>query len=408
MGNLFEHYDAALFGFLSPFLAPLIFPSQEPITALILTYAMIPLGMFARPFGALFFGYIGDRNGRGFALFLTFLGMGIVSFIIALTPTYVQGGIIAPIFFCMGRILQNFFASGESMGGAIYLLENSEEKKHDLLSGIYGSSTIGGILLASFAVFCLSLFDAVSSGWRILYLFGCLTAFFGCLIRWESKEKEHLNTKQVLFRESMVNWGKQLFLNRKYLLAIMIVAGFGYANYSISLVLMNGLIPLVSPFSKSEMLSLNTFLLILDFCALPFFGFLSSKISREKMMLLSAFCVVIGAIPACMLLNNGALFTIVCVRICFVLTGVAFFAPFHSWAQQLVPIKSRYAIISFGYALGSQLFGGPTASFALWCFKKTGMVASVAWYWMFLAFLSIVAISLTSAKKALSLGRAKI
>ena len=54
LGNLFEHYDSALFGFLSPFLAPLFFPKQEPLTALILTYAMIPLGMLARPIGSLY------------------------------------------------------------------------------------------------------------------------------------------------------------------------------------------------------------------------------------------------------------------------------------------------------------------------------------------------------------------
>ena len=47
LGNLFEHYDTALFGFLSPFLAPLIFPDKEPIVALILTYAIIPLGMLS-------------------------------------------------------------------------------------------------------------------------------------------------------------------------------------------------------------------------------------------------------------------------------------------------------------------------------------------------------------------------
>lgn len=56
LGNLFEHYDTALFGFLSPFLASLIFPDHDPITALILTYAIIPIGMLARPLGALVFG----------------------------------------------------------------------------------------------------------------------------------------------------------------------------------------------------------------------------------------------------------------------------------------------------------------------------------------------------------------
>lgn len=403
LGNLFEHYDAALFSFLAPFFAPLIFPSQEPLTALILTYAMIPLGMLARPFGALFFGYIGDRNGRGYALFITFLGMGIVSFMTALSPTYAQGGILAPLIFCMGRILQNFFASGEVMGGAIYLLENVDEKRHDLLSGAYGSSTIGGILLASSAVAVLSLFNAVASLWRILYLIGGVTTFFGCMIRWQSKQMHTI--KQISFRESARNLGKDLFENKRYLLAIMIVAGFSYANYSISLVLMNGLIPLVTPFSKAEMLSVNTFLLALDFCALPFFGWLSSKISREKMMLIACFCILTGSIPACMLLSQATFATIIFVRIFFVLSGVAFCAPFHSWAQNFVPMKSRYLIISFGYALGSQLFGGPTAAISLWCFQKTGTLGSVAWYWMFLAFLSFFVIASLSFKQIKVLGR---
>lgn len=121
LGNLFEHYDTALFGFLSPFLAPLIFPKEEPITALILTYAIIPLGMLARPLGSLVFGFIGDVCGRKHALFLTLAGMSLVSGCIALSPTYAQAGIVAPIIFCLGRILQNFLAAGETMGGAIFL-----------------------------------------------------------------------------------------------------------------------------------------------------------------------------------------------------------------------------------------------------------------------------------------------
>jgi MFS family permease len=50
----------------------LIFPKQEPMTALILTYAIIPLSMVARPIGSLVFGYIGDAYGRGSALFWSF------------------------------------------------------------------------------------------------------------------------------------------------------------------------------------------------------------------------------------------------------------------------------------------------------------------------------------------------
>lgn len=107
LGNFFEHYDTALFGFLSTFLAPLIFPDYDFLTALILTYAMIPLGMLARPVGALVFGYIGDKYGSK-ALFLSLSGMGLLSFCTAFSPTYAQVGWLAPVIFCITRIVQNF------------------------------------------------------------------------------------------------------------------------------------------------------------------------------------------------------------------------------------------------------------------------------------------------------------
>lgn len=406
LGNLFEHYDAALFGLLSPFLAPLIFPQEDPLSALIMTYAMIPMGMLARPFGALFFGYIGDHKGRGYSLFITLLGMGLVSLGMGLCPTYVQGGIIAPILFCLGRILQNFFAAGESMGGAIFLLDQAPEKKHDLFSSLFCSSSVGGILLASAGVSYLSQLNIVPMAWRVLYFFGALTALFGCLIRRQSVQDFTASIEQRSFYQSFLNWRKQLYLHRQYLLPIVIVSGFGYANASISLVLLNGFIPLISSITKGQMLHLNTVLLILDFCALPLFGFLSSKISREKMMLGACFCVLFGAIPAFLLLEHATLLSVISVRVCFVLIGVAFFAPFHAWAQQLVPEKSRYAMISFGYALGSQLLGGPTAAISLWFFKKTGAAASIAYYWVFLALMSSVVLVISLKRKKESLGNA--
>lgn len=387
LGNLFEHYDAALFGFLSPFLAPLIFPQKEPITALILTYAMIPLGMLIRPFGSLVFGYIGDSYGRRRALFLALAGMGFVSGLIAMSPTYLQAGILAPLIFCLGRILQNFLASGETIGGAIFILENTPEKKHDLLSGLYNASTIGGILLASAGVFLLGRYECIDSGWRWLYVFGCLTAFFGCIMR-KATVDEARSLERVKFSQALLKFGKVFWIYRKSFFCIAISSGFSYANYSISLILMNGFIPLVSPLTQSQMMGLNTCLLVFDFCALPLFGWLASKTSREKMMLLSSLSVVLFAIPLCSLLQEATFGKVIGVRLCLVALGVAFSAPFHAWAQQLVPQAYRYSIISFGYAVGSQLLGGPAAALSLCLFKQTGLISSIAWYWMLLACVS--------------------
>ncbi len=394
LGNLFEHYDTALFGFLSPFLAPLIFPNQDPLTALILTYGMIPLGMLARPLGSLVFGYIGDVRGRRQALFLTLGGMGLVSGAIALSPLYAQTGIFSPLIFCAGRLAMNFLSAGESMGGAIYLLENTPEKRHDWLSSLYNASTIAGILCASGGVALLCYFEGVENGWRFLYALGSITALFGCWIRRQASQDD-----APLEKSSLRTLVPMFWQYRKALGFIAITAGFGYANYSMALVLMNGFVPLVTSLTKVQMTALNTGLLVLDFCTLPLFGWLASKISREKIMTGAALGVFLSAIPLFLFLEGATLFSVVAVRICLVLLGVAFFAPFHAWAQQLIPHNHRYMILSFGYAIGSQLLGGPTAAVSLWLYQKTGMVSSVCWYWMALALATTLTLAKTSRVK---------
>lgn len=395
LGNLFEHYETALFSYLSPFLAPLIFPDKEPIVALILTYAIIPLGMLARPIGSLVFGYIGDVYGRRHALFLTLAGMSFVSGCIACSPTYTQVGVFAPILFCIGRAMQNFLAAGETMGGAIFLLENSSAKHHDLFSSLYSASTMGGHLLASLGVFLLSYYNFTDPGWRFLYLCGCVTALFGCWIRRSPQTLQ----PPIKFSQTVKNLKNTFWEYRKQLLCIMITSGFASATYSIAFVLTNGLIPLISTLSKTEVMKINTYLLVLDFCALPFFGWVASKVPRENLMLSATLGVVLFAMPLMISLQGAFLMGVVWVRIAFVIFGVAFFAPFHAWVQQLIPSSSRYAVISLGYALGTQALGSPTATFALWCFQKTGMVSSVVWYWMFLGLLSSGVIALVTRKE---------
>ena len=392
LGNVFEHYDTALFSFLAPFLSPFLFPDKEPTIALILTYAIIPLGTVARPLGSLVFGYIGDVYGRVQALFLTFVGMAIISGFIACVPVGMQFGILSPVLFFLGRALQNFLSAGQTMGGAIFVLEQVDKKRTDLLSGIYSACALGGHLLASFGIFLLSHYNQVLFGWRFLYLLGCITALFGWVMHryryYVTSIEPVYHQKTQKFFDSVIHLKKNIWTYRKPFLSIMISAGFARASYSIALVLMNGWIPLVSSLTKTELMRMNTYLLLFDFCILPLFGWLSSKTLREKVMLLSSLSVVVFSMPLLTLLQGGSIGKVIVIRMIFVIFGVAFFAPFHAWAQQLVPSNARYAIISFGYAMGSQLLGSPTAALALGLFHKTGMVSSIAWYWMSLGLAS--------------------
>src|SRR5579862_8456534 len=97
IGNILEHYDNALFGLLAPFIASLFFEKSDPLTALILTYGMLPLGIVFRPLGSLFFGWLGDRYGRKQALSLSLVMMAAVTVSMGCLPTYATAGIAAPI-----------------------------------------------------------------------------------------------------------------------------------------------------------------------------------------------------------------------------------------------------------------------------------------------------------------------
>ncbi len=156
----------------------------------------------------------------------------------------------------------------------------------------------------------------------------------------------------------------------------------------IALVMMNGLIPLVSSISKMEMMHLNTILFAVDFLLLPFFGILANRFSREKMMAIAGVMAALSGLPLFWFLQDASLITVIVIRFLLVVIGVWFSAPFHSWAQNLVPPTERYTVISFAYAIGSQLLGGPTAALSLWLFQKTQWIGSAAVYWMLLGLLA--------------------
>src|SRR3990167_5670084 len=137
IGNALDHYDQALFALLAPFIASLFFDKQDPVTALILTYGMLPLGLLSRPLGSLFFGWIGDRFGRRQALSYSLFGMALVTLSIGCLPTSSQIGIWAPILLGCGRLIQNFFTAGETIGGAIFVLEQTPESQRSLASSFY-------------------------------------------------------------------------------------------------------------------------------------------------------------------------------------------------------------------------------------------------------------------------------
>jgi len=389
LGNLTEHYDSALYAMLAPILAPHFFP-YDPLTSLILTFAIMPLGMLTRPLGALFFGYIGDTYGRRRALFLSLSGMAITTTLMGSLPTYQTVGFFAPILLALGRIFQNFFASGETSGGAIFVLEESMSREKNLLSSLYSCSTILGILIASFAVTVISYFGWIESGWRYLFFLGSIAGIFGLYIRRDAPIK-------------MVDKKKTnpLGLLKKYpheILSIMLVSGFSYTIYAFCTSFMNGFLPLIASVSNTGAMGLNTTILLLDLAVLPLFGILADRFSKERVMGISSLAAALFAPLLFLSLKDASLMQASTIRVFFVLIGACFAAPFHFWAVSLVPKENRYLIISFSVAVGSQIIGAPSAALGLWLYKSTGYTFAPAIYLSLTAFLASGAIYLSTKR----------
>lgn len=388
-GNILEHYDNALFGLLAPFISPLFFNSQDPLMALILMYGMLPLGILMRPLGALFFGWIGDRWGRTRALFCSLLGMAMATFAMGCLPTYRKVGAYAALFLCLGRIAQNFCAAGEISGGAIFVLEHTEVNKKDMMSSIYSASTIVGILLASLLVTLFSWGGKIEESWRILFWLGGITALLAIFFRLRASEGKEFLASQ---RRGQGNLMASIKEHRRVLFAIICVSGFGYVTYSLPFVFMNGYIPLITPFSKTQVMGVNTLLLVVDMFLLPLFGYLATKSSRERVMFFAAVTSVVVALPLFYCLKGANLAIVIGARTVIVVLGVAFSATYHAWAQDRVPVAVRYTLLSLGYAIGSQLIGASSAAICLWLYKTTEWHVAPAFYLMVTAGLGAIAI----------------
>lgn len=176
VGTLIEYYDYALYGYVATIIAPLFFPTQDPVAALLSTLAVFALSYVVRPLGGIVFGWVGDRFGRRKALLITIIGIGLANTAVGLLPTYSLVGILAPILLLVVRLAQGFFAGGEVGGAATVISENAPTGKRARYGAFIPMGTNGGFAIASAAVGIVAglLSDEALSGWgwRIPFLIG--------------------------------------------------------------------------------------------------------------------------------------------------------------------------------------------------------------------------------------------
>src|SRR3954449_5661745 len=192
VGTMIEWYDFYIFGSLASVISPLFYPPGNDTLALIAYLSTFAVGFVVRPFGALFFGRIGDLVGRKYAFLVTLIIMGGATALIGVLPTYATIGVAAPAMLLLIRILQGLALGGEYGGAAVYVAEHVPDGKRGFYTSFIQITATLGLFVSLVVILATQNLMPVDEfrawGWRVPFLISIVLVGISLYIRLRMKE----------------------------------------------------------------------------------------------------------------------------------------------------------------------------------------------------------------------------
>ena len=313
LGTVFEWYDFYLYATLAPFFAGLFFPKTNETAAMLGSFVSYAAGFLVRPFGALVFGRIGDLVGRKYTFLVTILVMGLSTAAVGILPTYAKVGFLSPVLLMILRLAQGLALGGEYGGAATYVAEHAPDAKRGLhTSWIQTTATIGFFLSLVVIGACRANMDPTAFsvwGWRIPFLVSLVLLVVSVYIRLKLNESpiflqmksEGKGSKQPI-RDSFANWP-----NAKIVLLALFSATAGqsvvwYTGQFYALFFLTTTLKIdwkTAYIVVAVALALGTGLFV-------FFGWLSDRIGRKKIMMAGCLLGAVTYFPLYHAMTNAA------------------------------------------------------------------------------------------------------
>lgn len=405
-GTLIEWYDFYIFGSLATIISSQFFPAGNEVVNLLLTLATFATGFVVRPFGAIFFGRIGDIVGRKYTFLVTLLIMGLSTTLIGLLPNYESIGILAPILLLILRMLQGLALGGEYGGAATYVAEHAPAGSRGFYTSfIQTTATLGlfvslGVILATRTTLGEEVFK--DWGWRVPFLLSVVLVGLSVVIRRKLHEspvfqemKASGKASKSPLRDSFLNPE-----NRRWVIIALLGATAGqgvvwytgqfYALYYLQTVL------------KIDFVLANQIIAVALLIATPFFvfwGWMSDKIGRKGIMMAGCLIAAICYIPIYKamvhysgnitgLAPDATMLTLLVFIQVFFVTMV--YGPIAAFLVELFPTHIRYTSMSLPYHIGNGVFGGIVPLIGTYLVDKTGDIYAGLYYPITIALMTFV------------------
>lgn len=437
-GTVIEWYDFYIFGSLATVISPLFYPPGNDTFALIMYLVTFAVGFVVRPFGALFFGRIGDLVGRKYAFLVTLLIMGGATALVGFLPTYRQIGWAAPIALIGIRVLQGLALGGEYGGATVYVSEHVPDKQRGFYTSFIQITASLGLLISLAVVLGLQnsmsresfAADSMTAGWRIPFVLSLLLVVASLYIRLRMRESpifQHIKATGMASAKPIVDAFANPENRKRVLISLFgATAGQGvvwYTGQFYALFYMQTVLRIER--DKAALIIALAISLAIPFFV--FFGWLSDRIGRKRIMMAGCLLAVLGYLPIYHGMQHYArnnvdhiqavrdkvtnepkltpvtasqqpappatgasvpmLVLLVFVQVLFV---TMVYAPIAAYLVEAFPARVRYTSMSLPYHIGNGVFGGMLPTIGLFACAYTGNIYAGLYYPMIIAAITFV------------------
>jgi MFS family permease len=313
LGTVFEWYDFYLYGSLAAIIAKQFFSGLDEGSAFIFALLAFAAGFIVRPFGAIFFGRLGDMIGRKYTFLVTILIMGLSTFIVGILPNYASIGAAAPVILIALRLLQGLALGGEYGGAATYVAEHAPAGKRGAYTAWIQTTATLGLFLSLMVI--LGTRSAIGEeafadwGWRVPFIVSILLLAVSVYIRLSMNEspafvkmKAEGKTSKAPLTEAFGEWKN---LKIVILALIGLTAGQAVVWYSGQFYALFFLTQSL----KVDGATANIMVAISLIIGTPFFivfGAWSDKIGRKPIILAGCFLAAVTYFPVFQALTKAA------------------------------------------------------------------------------------------------------
>jgi MFS family permease len=409
IGNWLEFYDFIVFTFFAVMISKAFFPSElmasglsqseAEFMGLLAALATFWAGFFTRPVGALVIGAYGDRAGRKAAMTLTIMLMALGTGIVALTPTYAQIGIWAPVLLIVGRLIQGFSCGGEVGAATSYLLESAPANRRasqtawqgtsQQFAGVFGAG-IGLVLAAT-----LTEEQLYDWGWRVPFLIGLLIAPVGIYIRRVlpetiEKHETHESGTAVLSNLFAHNWWP-------IVLVVFCIIGPTISTYVSGYMTTYAIKTLGHSADISMLATMVGY--IAGVAGVPLGAWLADRIGYRTSIIVPRviFLLVVLQAYVAMTAKGSTVETLLLVSIGLNFLLALSYGGLYVLMTEVFPKAVRSAGLSISYAIAVTVFGGSTQLVIAWLIETLKDPLVPAWYQIGANLISLVAIVLIGA-----------